>query len=298
MTIRIAASLGLALIVAAGACKKDEDKAAPAQPEGKATPAGDSKQPPATPPDEKPPTSVKGEEIEYKAGDVTLKGYLAYDESIKDPRPGVLVVHEWWGHNDYARRRATMLAELGYTALAVDMYGDGKQAAHPDDAQKFMKEVIGNMDEGVKRFEAAKKLLEEHESTAPDKTAAIGYCFGGAVVLHMARVGMDLDGVASFHGSLASPTVAKKGEVKAKVLVMHGEADPFVKPEDVDGFKKEMAAAEADMKFIGYPGAKHAFTNPAATENGKKFELPLEYNAEADKKSWAELETFLGALFN
>ena len=243
---------------------------------------------------------VYGEEIEYEADGVKLKGYMAYAQGATEPRPGILVVHEWWGHNEYTRKRARMLAEMGYTAFAIDMYGEGKNTSHPDDAKKFMMEVLGNLEQGVKRFEAAKNLLEKHATTDPAKTAAIGYCFGGAVVLHMARIGMNLDGVASFHGNL-SPTIkkppAQPAQIKAKILVLHGEADSFVPAEQVEKFKKEMAAAKADMKFVSYPGAKHAFTNPAATEIGKKFNIPLEYDADADQKSWSEFRAFLGRIF-
>ena len=240
---------------------------------------------------------LRGEEVRYSAGGVELVGYLAYDASREDTRPGVLVVHEWWGHNDYTRRRADMLAELGYTALAVDMYGDGKQAGHPEDAQKFMMEVFENMDSGVARFRAAKTLLEAHETTDPSKTAAIGYCFGGAIVLHMARGGVDLDGVASFHGSLSTQAPARPGRVQAQVLVCHGAEDPFIPADDVAAFEDEMRAAGVDYRFVAYEGATHAFTNPAADEAGARFGLPLAYDAAADEASWDELKAFLARLF-
>ena len=240
---------------------------------------------------------IRGEEVVYKAGDTTLKGYLAWDAAKEGPRPGVIVVHEWWGHNDYVRTRARMLAEEGYTALALDMYGDGKQAAHPEDAQQFMMEAISDAEVSQARFAAASELLRKHETTDPTKLAAIGYCFGGAVVLHMARSGNELAGVASFHGNLATETPAEPGMVKAKVLVLHGADDPFVPSEQLEAFRKEMDAAGADYQVIEYAGAVHAFTNPAATENGKKFDLPLAYNEEADKQSWAELQRFLRELF-
>jgi len=241
--------------------------------------------------------SIATEEVSYAAGGAKMKGYLAYDKSKAGPRPGVLVVHEWWGHNDYARKRAEMLAGMGYTALAVDMYGDGKQAGHPDDAKKFMTEVMSNMPAARARFEAAKSLIEAHASTDAEKTAAIGYCFGGAVVLNMARAGLDLDGVASFHGNLSSKKPVNPGQIKGKLLVANGDADPFVPAEQIAAFRKEMADAKVDMKFIGYPNAKHAFTNPGATELGKKFGIPLEYNEAADKASWAELGSFLAEVF-
>ncbi len=247
----------------------------------------------------KEPTApdVRGEEVTYQAGDTTLRGYLAWDASKQGPRPGVLVVHEWWGHSDYVRRRAKMLAEEGYTALALDMYGDGKEAAHPGDAQKFMMEAIQSVDTAKARFDAAYELLQKHGSTDPSRMAAIGYCFGGAVVLQMARFGRNLDGVASFHGNLATEAPAEKGAVNAEILVLHGGADPLVPAEQVEAFKKEMDAAGADYTFIEYPGVKHAFTNPAATETGKKFDMPLAYDEEADRKSWAELQKFLKKVF-
>ncbi|MCG6938067.1 MAG: dienelactone hydrolase family protein [Gammaproteobacteria bacterium] len=240
---------------------------------------------------------VVGKEVTYQAGGATLKGYLATDTAIAGKRPGVLVVHEWWGLNDYARKRARMLAELGYTALAVDMYGDGKTADHPDDAGKFAGEVRNNMPAAEARFRAAMELLRSQPSVDRDKIAAIGYCFGGGVVLEMARRGLDLKGVASFHGSLGTAEPAQPGKVKASVLVLNGDADPFTKPEQIAAFKQEMSAAGVDYKFIGYPGAKHSFTNPDADSFGKKFNLPLAYNAEADRQSWLELQNFFARIF-
>jgi dienelactone hydrolase len=240
---------------------------------------------------------VKTEEVSYAANGVTMKGYLAYDDKIKDKRPGVLVVHEWWGHNAYARKRARMLAELGYTALAVDMYGDGKQASHPQDAGKFAGEVMQNMAGAKARFTAALDLLRKHGTVDASRIAAIGYCFGGGVVLHMARFGVDLKGVASFHGSYGTQTPAEKGKVKAAVLVCHGAADQFSTAEQVEGLKKEMQNAGVDLQFISYPDAGHSFTNPEADESGKKFNIPLAYNKAADEKSWTDLQTFFKKIF-
>lgn len=240
---------------------------------------------------------IHGEPVEYSAGNDLLKGYLVYDNSMADKRPGVLVVHEWWGHNEYARKRATMLAELGYTALAVDMYGDGKQADHPDDAGKFAGEVMQNMDVGQARFMAAMELLKQHETTDPDRVAAIGYCFGGGVVLQMARDGLELNGVVSFHGSLSTSKPASPGAIKAKILVCHGVEDQFISQDQINNFKAEMQKAKADFKFIAYPGATHSFTNPDADTFGKKFSLPLAYNAEVDQKSWADMQKFFKEIF-
>ena len=240
---------------------------------------------------------VTGKQVEYSADGVTLKGYIAYDDQAKNKRPGVLVVHEWWGHNEYARKRATMLAELGYVALAVDMYGDGKQASHPDSAGKFASEVTKNMPAMKARFMAAMDMLKKHEGVDPTRIGAIGYCFGGGVVLTMAREGADLKGVASFHGSLATSAPAEKGKVKARILVCNGADDKFISTEDVKNFKAEMKAAGADFKFVNYEGAMHSFTNPASTEAGKKFNLPLAYNEKADKKSWADMQEFFKKIF-
>jgi len=241
---------------------------------------------------------IEGKAVDYTVGGVTLKGYLAYDENIKGKRPGVLVVHEWWGHNEYARSRARKLAELGYTALAVDMYGDGKQAMHPDDAGKFASEVMQHFnDTGKVRFLAAEEFLKKQPTVDASKIAAIGYCFGGGVVLNAARQGADLKGVASFHGSLAAVQPAEAGKVKAKLRVYNGQDDKFTPQQAIDAFKKEMTDAKVDFQFINYPGAVHSFTNPDATELGKKFNLPLAYNADADKKSWEDMTKFFAEIF-
>jgi len=241
--------------------------------------------------------AVVGKEVQYQAGDTTLKGYLAYDDGVAGIRPGVLVVHEWWGHNAYARKRADMLAKLGYTALAVDMYGDGKTADHPDDAGKFAAAVGKNLPLMKARFLAALEYLDDQPTVNPDKIAAIGYCFGGGVVLQMAREGVDLDGVASFHGSLGGGTAPPAGTVKARILVANGAADPFVSTAQITAFKAEMDAAGATYTFINYPGAKHSFTNPDADGFGRRFDMPLAYNADADAASWQALQDFLREIF-
>ena len=241
---------------------------------------------------------IQNKEVTYTSGDLQMNGYLAWDASQSGKRPGVLVVHEWWGHNAYARRRADDLAKLGYVALAVDMYGDGKTASHPKDAGAFATAVMSNVDEAQARFEAAMKALNDFEMTDATKTAAIGYCFGGGVVLHMARRGVDLDAVVSFHGSLGTAEpVTEKGKVKAKVLVAHGAADPFVKPETIEAFKKEMTDAGVDMRFVAYEGVVHSFTNPGADKFGEQFKLPLKYDEAADKASWEEMKKLFSAAF-
>jgi len=240
---------------------------------------------------------ITGRTVEYSAQGVVMKGYLAYDESIKEKRPGVLVVHEWWGLNDYARKRARMLAELGYTALAVDMYGGGKRALHPEDATKFSSELMKNFDLAKARFMAAMDFLKQQPTVDPTNLAAIGYCFGGGVVLNMARQGVALKGVASFHGNLTAVKPAQPGSIKAKILVLHGADDKFTTPEQIKAFNQEMRRAGADYQFISYPGAMHSFTNPKADALGKRFNLPLAYNESADKQSWDKLKEFLKTSF-
>lgn len=238
--------------------------------------------------------AVKVEPIVYKVGNTTHKGHIAYDDAQPGKRPGVLVIHEWWGLDDHARNSARKLAEAGYVALAIDMYGEGKQAHHPDDAKKFSAETAQNFPLMEQRFDAAYQFLADHQRVDPKRIAAIGYCFGGAVALNMARTGKDLRGVVAFHGTLQPiPGPAQKGKVKAKVLVLNGTDDPFVPKDQVAAFEKEMKDAGVDYKLVNYPGAKHAFTVPEGTAKGQKFSLPLEYNADADKKSWAEAQAFL-----
>jgi dienelactone hydrolase len=242
-------------------------------------------------------TKIKGMNVRYTADGQEMIGYLAYDENIQGERPGVLVVHEWWGLNDYARMRARMLAELGYTALALDMYGGDKVATHPEDAQKFSSALMKNFDLAKARFLAGLAFLKNQPTVDPTRIAAIGYCFGGGIVLNMARQGVDLKGVASFHGNLTAVKPARPGSIKAKILVLHGGADKFSTPEQIEAFKKEMTAAGADFRFITYPGALHSFTNPDADALGKKFNMPIGYNAQADKQSWEELKKFLKEIF-
>ena len=238
-------------------------------------------------------SAVQGKEVSYTANGTTLKGWLAWNDAAKGKLPAVLVVHEWWGHNPYARKRANMLAELGYVALAVDMYGDGKQAHHPDDAGRFAGEVAKNKPLAKARFEAAMKLLHEQRNVDGNRLAAIGYCFGGGVVLNMAREGENLKGVAVFHGGLATDTPAEPGRVKAQVRVFTGGDDKMITAAQVEGFKQEMEKAGVNYKVTVYPGALHSFTNPDADDYAKKFNMPIAYNAAADKDSWEQLQGFL-----
>ncbi|MGA3286283.1 MAG: dienelactone hydrolase family protein [Bacteroidota bacterium] len=241
---------------------------------------------------------IIGKVVEYTANNVALKGYIVYDNALKEKRPAVIVVHEWWGVTDYPKKRAEMLASLGYVAFAVDMYGSGKVADNPGDAQKFAGESMKDLSLLKAKFVAAIELLKKNEHVDSTRIAAIGYCYGGGVVLNMARAGVDLKGVVSFHGSLATTTPAEKWNVKAKILVCNGGADKFISENDIKNFKQEMKAAGADFKFLSYKGALHAFTNPAATELGKKFNMPIAYNESGDKRSWKEMRRFLKAIFN
>ena len=239
---------------------------------------------------------IQTRQISYQADGATMSGYLAWDDALEGKRPGVLVVHEWWGHNDYAQRRARDLAKLGYVGFALDMYGDGKLAEHPDDAGKFMQAVVSNFAGMKARFEAAQQQLLKQDSVDPDRVAAIGYCFGGGVVLNMARAGAPLKGVVSFHGSLG-PVGGPAESVKVPILAMNGAADPFVKPEAIEAFRKEMDAAGADYTFVNFPDVMHSFTNPGATAVGEKFGLPLKYDADADAASWKAMQEFLDRVF-
>ena len=241
--------------------------------------------------------AVQGKEVSYSANGTTLKGYVAYDDTVKGKRPGILVIHEWWGHNEYARRRARMFAEQGYTALALDMYGNGKQAHHPDDAGKFASEVSKNAVLAKARFDAAYNLLSKEDTVDASRIAAVGYCFGGSVALNMARMGEPLTAVVSFHGGLGTDHPAEAGKVKARIASFTGEDDPMIPSTQVAAFREEMEKAGVSYKVVTYPGAKHAFTNPEADKYGQEFKLPLAYNAEADRASWSEGLAFLADAF-
>lgn len=240
---------------------------------------------------------IRGQEVSYSDGTVTMKGYLAYDDAIEGKRPGVLVVHEWWGHNDYARSRARMLAAMGYTALAVDMYGDGRTASHPAEASAFAGALRRNLPLARARFEAALEALRQHPTGAADRTAALGYCFGGSVVLEMARLGLDLDAVVSYHGSLALSTPAEPGRIKARVAVFTGADDPMIPPAQVDGFRQDMDKAGARLTLVSYLGVKHSFTNPEADRLAAHFGLPLAYDQSADRDSWTRTGALLREAF-
>ncbi len=243
--------------------------------------------------------NIQSQEISYRAGGVEMRGYVAWNEDLEGQRPGVLVVHEWWGNNDYARRRADMLAELGYTGMAVDLYGGGRTADNPDSAGQLMTDLLSDLEAVRARFDAGLEVLKAHGTTDAGKVAAIGYCMGGGIVLHMARFGADLAAVASFHGALplGVAPAGEGGSVTARIAVYHGEEDAFVTQEEVEAFKAEMRNTGADCLFVTIPGAMHGFTNPMATMNGEKYSIPLRYNELADCVSWDHMQLVLQSAF-
>jgi len=242
-------------------------------------------------------SNLHTETVAITADGTELECYLAYDEGGAAPHPGVLVVHEWWGLNDYIRRRANMLAELGYTALAVDMYGGGQVAGDSDEAGQLMNGVLADIGQAESRMDAALGFLQNHPTVDAERIAAIGYCFGGGVVLHSARRGMPLAGVVSYHGSLGSMHTPAPGSVRAKIMVCHGADDVLIPEEQIAALHDEMKTAGADLRFTSYPGALHGFTNPDADVNGKKYGLPLAYHAETDKQSWQATKDFFNEIF-
>jgi len=240
--------------------------------------------------------AIKEEPITYTDGQTTMKGFVVYDDAITAKRPGIVMVPEWWGITPHIHSEAQKFAQQGYTAFIADVYGDAKTADNPKDAGALAGSVMKDPKGMESRFNAARDQLAKQASVNPQRIGAVGYCFGGAVVLNMARAGADLVAVAGFHASLGLNTPAPApGTVKAKVLILNGADDPFVKREQYDALKKDFDAAKVDYRIIEYPGAVHAFTNPEATELGKKFNLPLKYDAKADQESKAEAAKFFAA---
>lgn len=237
---------------------------------------------------------IKTEVIEYKQGDTTLEGYLAYDDSNTKPRPGVLLIHDWMGVADFAKSRAKQVAELGYVAFAADIYGKGVRPANSTEASALAGKYKADRALFRERLKAGLAQLTGNKLVASSQIAAIGYCFGGTGVLEVARSGQDVKGVVSFHGGLNTPTPADAKNIKGRVLVLHGADDPFVKPDEVAGFKKEMEDAKVKYEFVAYPGAVHSFTNPAAGNDNSKGAA---YNEAADKQSWVAMKKFFGELF-
>ena len=244
--------------------------------------------------------ALKEENVTYSPegnkDSLVLDGYVVYDANIEGKRPAVLVIHEWWGLNDYTKMRARELAKLGYIAMALDMYGNGRKGENPDSAGKLAMPFYQNPQMARERFDAALKTLKGYAQTDGGNIAAIGYCFGGAMAITMARLGEDLKGVVSFHGNL-NVVPANKDLLKAPILVCHGAADSFVPQAEVDKFKKQMDSIGATYTFKAYEGASHAFTNPDATATGAKFNLPIKYDAAADTASWKDMREFFTQIF-
>lgn len=238
--------------------------------------------------------ALKTETVKYKVGDVECQGYLAYDDQ-GGKRPGILVAPEWWGLTDYAKHRAEQLAGLGYVALAMDPYGDGKTTDDPKEAGKLAGGLKKDLPTLRERAKAALELLSKQEMVAPDKLGAIGYCFGGTTVLELARTGADVKGVVSFHGSLATPNPKDAENIKGKVLICHGADDRFESPAEIAEFQESMRDAKVDWQMNIYSGAVHAFTNPDADRHG----IPgIAYNKNADSRSWEAMKAFFHEIFD
>jgi dienelactone hydrolase len=242
--------------------------------------------------------AVVGKDVSYKVGGTVMKGFLAFDDAAKGKRAGVLVVPEWWGVNDYARMRARMLAHEGYVALVVDMYGNGQVADNPKDAGALSSSVNKDFPLELSRFQAAEKFLAKQPNVKKGELAAFGYCFGGGVVLNMARAGEPLKAVVSFHGILSTDMKVKPGSIKAKLRIFQGDADKFVPPSQIEAFRKEMDDAKADYKITIYPGAMHAFSNRETDSYAAQFGIPVKYDHEADIDSWRQALEFLKTSLN
>lgn len=237
---------------------------------------------------------VKTETVEYKYDGKTYKGFIAFDDAAKDKRPGVLVVHEIWGLNDYVKDRAKQLAALGYVAFAGDLFGDGVVTVHPEEAMKMGTEVRKNKEAWLGRAKASLKVLSDHPKVDPKKLAAIGYCFGGSTAQVLAFDGVDLAATVSFHGAIVVPTADQAKAVKGKMLICHGADDAFIKKETIDEFQKVLKDNKVDFTFEAYPGVVHSFTVPDAEKAGIKG---LKYDAAADKKSWESMKKLFADVF-
>lgn len=243
----------------------------------------------------KPDNLLTTEEIFYSNNGKNYTSFIAYKGDSTQIKPVVFIIPEWWGLNNYAKNRAMQLAELGYFAMAVDFYGDGKVVVNPDEAGKYSSEFYGEGTLAKNVFDAAKNQALSFKNADKTKMAVMGYCFGGAMALNMARQDADLKGAVSFHGNLM--TGVKPNNSQVKMLVLNGGADSLVSKEEIDAFKKQMDSAKIQYQFINYPNAIHSFTNPESTEVGKKFNLKIAYNKEADEKSWEEMKVFFTHIF-
>lgn len=240
---------------------------------------------------------LKEENVSYTSDSLTMNGFIVYSDSLQGKRPAILVVHEWWGLNDYAKNRARQLARLGYTAMAVDMFGNGRTASNPDQALGYAMPYYKNPLLAKTRLDAALTKLKTYAQTDTSKIAIIGYCYGGFAALNAAKLGLDVDGTVVFHGNLnGEPPV--KNAMKSEVLVCNGADDKFVSEQEISEFKKQMDSVDVSYVFKSYPNSVHAFTNPQSTENGKKFNIRIAYNPEADKNSWNDMRAFLSRIFS
>jgi dienelactone hydrolase len=238
--------------------------------------------------------TVQTKTVEYRQGDQVLEGYLAWDDASSQPRPGVLVVHEWTGLGDYVKMRCRKLAELGYVAFAADIYGKGVRPATPREAGALAGKYKKDQKLMRDRVNAALEVLRGNPLCDPKRVAAIGYCFGGTCVLELARSGADVAGVVSFHGGLSTANAADAKNIRAKVLVLHGGDDAHVTPKEVEAFEQEMRNAGVDWQFVAYGGAVHAYTNPSAGNDNSRGAA---YNATADRRSWEEMKAFFAEIF-
>ena len=238
---------------------------------------------------------IKTEEAIYNIRGINYKSFVAFSADSDQPKPVVMVIPEWWGLNDYAKNRAKQLAELGYFVMAVDFYGEGKVVDNPEEAEKLASPFYQIPINAKMIFDGARAKVVSYPNADISKIAVIGYCFGGAQALNMARQENDLKGAVSFHGNLETGVRAKNNKVK--ILVCNGANDTFVSPEEINAFKKEMDSAKINYTFIDYPNSLHSFTNPASTEVGKKFGMKIAYNKEADEKSWNDMKKFLTDIF-
>lgn len=232
---------------------------------------------------------IRTESVEYKQGDAVLEGFMTHDPAIKGKRPGVLVVHQWKGLGDYEKKRADMLAKLGYNVFCVDIYGKGIRPNDPKDASVEAGKYKSNRQLLRARVNAGLEVLKKHELTDPKRIVAIGYCFGGTTVLELGRSGADIAGVVSFHGALDSPNPADGRNVKCKVLALHGADDPFVPPKDVAAFEEEMRSGKVDWQLVAYGGAVHSFTDWNAGNDNSKGAA---YHEKADQRSWEAMKQF------
>jgi dienelactone hydrolase len=239
--------------------------------------------------------AVHTETVEYKDGDTVLEGYLAYDDSASGKRPGVLIVHQWMGLTDYEKKRAEMLAQLGYVAFCADIYGKGVRPKDQAEAGATAGKYKNNRALLRERANAGLSVLEKNDLADTKQVAAIGYCFGGTTVLELARSGADIAGIVSFHGGLDSPKPEDGKNIKCKVLVCHGADDPYNSPENVAAFQKELRDAKVDWEMNYYGGAVHSFTQwDLGTDNSKG----AAYNEKADKRSWQDMKDFFGEIFH